>query len=70
MNIKIDAVGLFVNDMKTMVTFYRDVDNEFERLVTLGATPVLEPTDEPWGQCTSYIADLEGNLLEISSFGG
>lgn len=44
------------------------VDKEFERAVGLGATPVMAPTTEPWGQRTCYIADPEGNLIEISSF--
>lgn len=33
-----------------------------------GAIPVLEPTTEPWGQRTCFIADPEGNLIEIGSF--
>ena len=129
MKIRIDAVGLFVKDMKTMVAFYhdvmgmetnwkgeanaefftdgarlimygrddfekmtsqrysypngwngtmelafelplfQDVDIEFTRLVAAGAIPVMPPTDEPWGQRTSFVADPEGNLLEIGSFG-
>ncbi len=28
----------------------------------------MEPTTEPWGQRTCYIADPEGNLIEIGSF--
>ena len=28
----------------------------------------MEPTTEPWGQRTCYVADPEGNLIEISSF--
>ncbi len=127
---KIDAVGLFVNDMERMVAFYRDVvglktnwngdadaafeaggcrlimygrrdfenmtaqtygypkgrngtmeiafalpsygavDAEYERLVSLGAEAVFPPATMPWGQRTSYVADPEGNLLEIGSFGG
>ena len=35
---------------------------------SMGATPVMKPTTEPWGQRTCYIADPEGNLIEISSF--
>ena len=128
---KLDGFGLFVEDMPTMVRFYRDVlgfaiaegeDAEnaylvkdgtlfmlyerknFERMtsrkyeyvkglnghfeialyvdtfeevdvayakaVEKGARPVLEPTTEPWGQRTCYIADPEGNLIEIGSFEG
>lgn len=126
--LKFNTVGLFVNDMKQMVAFYRDVmgmrtdwageanaelysdeiklimfsrkdfeamtartyaypgglngtvelafdaadfaqvDIEYERVVKAGATPVFPPTDEPWGQRTSYVADPDGNLIEISSF--
>lgn len=126
--LKLNAVGLFVNDMNSMVAFYRDVigmktdwtgdanaelysaeaqlimfsrkdfehmtakkytyptglngtielsfdvsnyaqvDAEYERVVAAGATPVFPPTNEPWGQRTSYVADPDGNLIEISSF--
>ncbi len=126
--LKLNAVGLFVNDMEKMVSFYRDVmgmktdwagaanaelycgerclimfgradfeamtarkysypnglngtvelafdtdnfaqvDEEYERVVKAGAVPVFPPTDEPWGQRTSYVADPDGNLIEISSF--
>ena len=126
---KLDGVGLFVNDMAAMVRFYRDVlgfeikedenavnvylikngtlfmlyerknfekmtnrkyeylkglnghfeialyvdtfeevDSEYAKAVEKGAQPVLEPTTEPWGQRTCYIADPEGNLIEIGSF--
>lgn len=126
---KLDGFGLFVNDMATMVRFYRDVlgfeikesedtvnvylikdgtlfmlygrnnfesmtsrkyeyvkglnghfeialhvdtfeevDKRFAEVVSKGATPVLEPTTEPWEQRTCYIADPEGNVIEIGSF--
>lgn len=126
---KLDGVGLFVNDMAAMVRFYRDVlgfeikegedaenvylvkngtlfmlyerknfekmtnrkyeylkglnghfeialyvdtfeevDAEYAKSVEKGAQSVLEPTTEPWGQRTCYIADPEGNLIEIGSF--
>lgn len=45
-----------------------DVDAEFERSITMGAKPVMPPTTEPWGQRTCYVADHDGNLIEISSF--
>ena len=126
---RLDGVGLFVEDMPTMVRFYRDVmgfeitegenaqnvylikdgtlfmlyerknfekmtsksyqytqginghfeialyvdtfeqvDKEYHRIVDKGATPVMQPTTEPWGQRTCYVADPEGNLIEIGSF--
>lgn len=50
------------------VDTFAEVDQQFQRTISLGATPVLEPTTEPWGQRTCYIADPEGNLIEIGSF--
>lgn len=50
------------------VDTFEEVDAEFEKAVAKGADPVLEPTTEPWGQRTCYIADPEGNLIEIGSF--
>ena len=50
------------------VDTFEEVDIEFAKAVSKGATPILEPTDEPWGQRTCYIADPEGNLIEIGSF--
>ena len=44
------------------------VDKAFQEVVSKGAVPVLEPVTEPWGQRTCYIADPEGNLVEIGSF--
>ena len=126
---KLDGFGLFVDDMPTMVRFYRDVlgfeitegenavnvylvkdgtlfmlyerknfekmtsrkyeylkgfnghfeialyvdtfdevDLEYTKAIEKGAHSILEPTTEPWGQRTCYIADPEGNLIEIGSF--
>lgn len=126
---RLDGFGIFVNDMRAMIRFYRDVlgfeikesedtsnvylikdgtlfllygrkdfetmtdrrydyvkglnghfelalyvdtfdevDTAFSEAVSKGAVPVLEPTTEPWGQRTCYIADPEGNLIEIGSF--
>ena len=50
------------------VDAFDDVDAAFKHAVENGATPVLEPTTEPWGQRTCYIADPEGNLIEIGSW--
>jgi catechol 2,3-dioxygenase-like lactoylglutathione lyase family enzyme len=126
---EISAIGLFVTDMKKMVTFYRDiiglktnwkgeqnasfeggacrlimfgrndfeqmtahrysypqghngtveiafgfpayvdVDAEYKRLISLGVESVFPPTTMSWGERTCYVADPEGNLLEIYSSG-
>ncbi len=50
------------------VDTFEEVDKEYTKAVSKGATSVLEPTTEPWGQRTCYIADPEGNLIEIGSF--
>jgi len=47
---------------------YAAVDEAFARVVAVGAVPVLEPSTESWGQRTCYVADPEGNLVEIGSF--
>lgn len=126
---RLDGFGLFVNDMRTMIRFYRDVlgfeikenentsnvylikdgtlfllygrnnfedmtsrkyeylkdinghfeialyvdtfeevDIEYDKAISKGATSILKPTTEPWGQRICYIADPEGNLIEIGSF--
>ena len=51
------------------VDTFEEVDQRYHEAIAKGATPVLEPEDEPWGQRTCYIADPEGNLIEIGSFG-
>lgn len=55
-------------ELALYVDTFAQVDAEYERVISLGATPVLEPTTEPWGQRTCYIADPEGNLIEIGSW--
>ena len=127
--IQLEGFGLFVDDMATMIRFYRDVlgfaireqedtenvylvkdgvlfllygKKDFEKMTgqsfdyvhglnghfeiamkvddfaqvdavfsdacAKGARPVMAPTTMPWGQRTCYIADPEGNLIEIGSF--
>lgn len=50
------------------VDTFGEVDASFRRVVDNGAEPVMEPTTEPWGQRICYIADPEGNLIEIGSW--
>ena len=51
--------GYTVHVLSDCVTSY-DLNN--------GAKSVLPPTTEPWGQRTCYVADPDGNLIEIGSF--
>ena len=50
------------------VDTFDEVDAAFAHAVANGAEPVLAPELEPWGQRTCYIADPEGNLIEIGSW--
>ena len=50
------------------VPTFADVDKEYQHALDNGAKPVFPPTTEPWGQRTCYVADPDGNLIEIGSF--
>lgn len=129
MAMKLKGVGLFVQDLGTMVSFYRDVvgfplewdgvdpsviieqdglrfmlfgrndfeemanqkytypngkngtfelaldadtpeevDREYNRMLSQGASPIIEPKTYPWGLRSCYVADPEGNLIEITTW--
>ncbi|MBQ9869681.1 MAG: VOC family protein [Ruminococcus sp.] len=56
------------SEIALYVDTFEEVDESFKEVVQKGAQPILEPTTEPWGQRTCYVADPEGNLIEIGSF--
>ena len=56
------------SEIALYVDTFEEVDDAFRNAVANGAQPVLEPETEPWGQRTCYIADPEGNLIEIGSW--
>ena len=56
------------SEIALYVDTFEEVDIEYKKAVEKGAVSILEPTTEPWGQRTCYIADPEGNLIEIGSF--
>ena len=56
------------SEIALYVDTFDEVDRAFQDAVESGAEPVLEPTTEPWGQRTCYVADPEGNLIEIGSW--
>ena len=47
---------------------YDAADKTYDLVIKKGATSVMKPNTEPWGQRTCYISDPEGNLIEIGSF--
>jgi len=56
------------SEIALSVENFNAVDKIYKEVLEKGAVSVLEPTTEPWGQRTCYIADPEGNLIEIGSF--
>ena len=63
------ASGIYGHaEIALSVENFAAVDQAYADTIDKGAQPVMEPTTEPWGQRTCYIADPEGNLIEIGSF--
>ena len=56
------------SEMALYVDSFSQVDEEYQKALDNGATSLLEPTTEPWGQRTCFIADPEGNIIEIGSW--
>ena len=56
------------SEMALYVDSFSQVDEEYQKAIDNGATSLLEPTTEPWGQRTCFIADPEGNIIEIGSW--
>ena len=56
------------SEIARYVDTFDEVDEAFRYAVANGAESVLPPETEPWGQRTCYIADPEGNLIEIGSW--
>lgn len=56
------------SEMVLYVDTYEEVDVQYQNAIAHGATSLLEPTTEPWGQRTCFVADPEGNIIEIGSW--
>ena len=54
--------------MELYVDTFAEVDEQYKNAVQNGAVSLLEPTTEPWGQRTCFLADPEGNIIEIGSW--
>ena len=46
-----------------------DVDNSYRHALELGATSMVEPSDNPGGVRSAYVRDPDGNLFSIYRFG-
>ena len=55
-------------EIALQVEDYAAVDAAYEDILSKGGIPVVAPITCPWGQRTCYIADPEGNVIEIGSF--
>ena len=56
------------SEMALYVDTFDEVDEQYLHAVKNGATSLLAPTTEPWGQRTCFLADPEGNIIEIGSW--
>ena len=56
------------SEMALYVDTYEEVDVQYQNAIRNGAVSLLEPTTEPWGQRTCFLADPEGNIIEIGSW--
>lgn len=56
------------SEMALYVDTFEEVDVEYQNAIQNGASSLLEPTTEPWGQRTCFIADPEGSVIEIGSW--
>lgn len=55
-------------EIALQVDNFAAVDAAFADVTAKGAVPAMAPQTMPWGQRTCYVADPEGNLIEIGSF--
>nr|ADE22291.1 putative lactoylglutathione lyase [Streptomyces flavogriseus] len=50
-----------------IVVLTPDVDALFARAKRAGARVLMAPKDQPWGERSAYVADPEGNFIQIST---
>ena len=73
-SMKLDGAGLGIggddgqhdSNGFELCVYTDDVDAQFERLQTFGATIVQAPADQPWQERMGYMRDPDGNLLHIT----
>lgn len=64
----LDLTAASTSAPSTSITLvYDDVPSAFIHAVEHGARAIHEPVSKPWGQVSSYVADCDGNLVELAS---
>ena len=51
----------------TLYLYVDDVDTAYKRALQAGATPIMEPTDQPFGDRLGGVKDAFGNVWYIST---
>ncbi len=60
--------GLAAHEGEMILDFMAaDVDAEYSRIYTLGATWLMEPTTQPWGRRSMLLRDPYGHLINVST---
>lgn len=59
------ALGKGVSHRVMLCAGVEDVRKTYETLTAKGLTFIKPPIDQPWGRCTAYFADPEGNIWEL-----
>lgn len=49
-----------------MFVYVEDLDETVDALRGRGTPVISEPTDQPWGERTAYVADPEGNPVSLA----
>ena len=49
-----------------MFVYVEELEETVEALRSRGAPVIQEPTDQPWGERTAYVADPEGNPVSLA----
>jgi lactoylglutathione lyase len=54
-------------EQRHIISLHSDaIDEDVKRLLALGATLVMPPTDQPWRQRVAYVIDPEENIIELA----
>jgi lactoylglutathione lyase len=61
------GVGIATSRQFDITVIVTDVDATVADLREFGATVVMEPRDQPWGDRHAYVTDPDGNYVQITT---